>query len=54
MGFLVQNYLFDIFDTLFLALCTDEFIIVGNPEQYMLWCVKNLTIEVEMKDKGGW
>jgi hypothetical protein len=48
------NYLFDRSDTVVLALYIDEFIIAGNLEQFMLWCGKSLTSEVDMKDKGGW
>jgi hypothetical protein len=34
------NSLFDRSDTLVLALYTDEFIIAGNPKQFMMWCEK--------------
>ena len=32
----------------------DEFIIVENPGQFMIWCEKILTSEDGMKDKECW
>jgi hypothetical protein len=43
------NSLFDRSNTLVLALYTDEFIIAGNLEQFMMWCETMLTSEDDMK-----
>jgi hypothetical protein len=47
-------YLIDLSCNIFvLALYIDEFIIVGNLEQFMMWREKTLTNEDGMKDKEG-
>jgi hypothetical protein len=48
------NYLLDRSDTLVLDLYINEFINVGNPQQFMSWCGKRVNIEVNIKDKGCW
>jgi hypothetical protein len=48
------NSLFGRFDTLVMALYTNEFIIVGSSKQWMRWCEKILTSEDDMKDNVSW
>ena len=54
MGCFELSAIFEIYDTLILALYTIEFIIALNPQQFMMWCDKILTNEDGIKDKGGW
>ena len=52
----VQSYLWslDRSDQFVLVIYTDEFIIVGNFEQLITWCEKNLACEVDIKNVGVW